>query len=136
MPATSANLGPGFDALGLALALYNEVEAREADGVMVQVEGEGAERLPTSGDNLVARGVRLADDIVARSLATLDSVTPSGTSSLQRDIAAGKRSELEAWIGAVVRLGTAAGVATPVHDFLYASLLPLELRARGELSFG
>jgi len=35
VPATSANLGPGFDALGLALALYNEVEARESDGVVV-----------------------------------------------------------------------------------------------------
>ena len=47
VPATSANLGPGFDALGLALALYNEVEAREADGVTVQIEGEGAGRLAT-----------------------------------------------------------------------------------------
>ena len=83
-----------------------------------------------------ARGIRLADDAVARSLATLDSVTANGTSSLQRDIGAGKRSELEAWIGAVVRLGAAAGVATPLHDFIYASLLPLELRARGELTFG
>jgi 2-dehydropantoate 2-reductase len=82
-----------------------------------------------------ARGIRLADDVVARALATLDSVTPSGTSSLQRDIGVGKRSELDAWIGAVVRFGAAAGVETPVHDFLYASLLPLELRARGELAF-
>jgi 2-dehydropantoate 2-reductase len=37
--------------------------------------------------------------------------------------------------GAVVRLGRRAGVATPLHDFLYASLLPLERRARGELDF-
>jgi 2-dehydropantoate 2-reductase len=83
-----------------------------------------------------ARSIGLSDDAVARSLATLDSVTASGTSSLQRDIGAGKRSELEAWIGAVVRLGAAAGVATPLHDFIYASLLPLELRAGGELTFG
>jgi 2-dehydropantoate 2-reductase len=82
-----------------------------------------------------ARGIRLAD-IVARTLAILDAVTPSGTSSLQRDVGAGRRSELDAWIGAVVRLGAAAGVATPVHDLLSASLLPLELRARGELAFG
>jgi 2-dehydropantoate 2-reductase len=54
---------------------------------------------------------------------------------LQRDIVAGKRSELEAWTGAVVRLGAEAGVATPVHAFLYASLLPMELRARGEMVF-
>jgi len=82
-----------------------------------------------------ARAIPVADDIVPRTLAVLDTATPSGTSSLQRDIAAGKRSELEAWTGAVIRLGEAAGVATPVHAFLYASLLPLELRARGEVTF-
>jgi 2-dehydropantoate 2-reductase len=82
-----------------------------------------------------ARGVALPDDIVERTLKILDAVTPSGTSSLQRDIAAGKRSELDAWTGAVVRLGASDGVPTPLHDFLYATLLPQERRARGELSF-
>ncbi len=82
-----------------------------------------------------ARGVALPQDVVERTLAVLDSVNPAGTSSLQRDIAAGKRSELEAWTGAVVRLGARAGVPTPLHDFLYATLLPQERRARGELSF-
>ena len=82
-----------------------------------------------------ARAIPLGDDIVARTLAVLDTLPPSGTSSLQRDIAAGKRSELEAWTGAVVRLGAEAGVATPLHAFLYGSLLPLELRARGEVAF-
>ena len=57
------------------------------------------------------------------------------TSSLQRDIAAGKRSELDEWTGAVVRLGARAGVPTPLHDLLYATLLPQERRARGELDF-
>ena len=60
VPATSANLGPGFDALGLALALYNEVEAREADGVTVTVQGEGEGQLSSGAENIVARGVRLA----------------------------------------------------------------------------
>jgi len=82
-----------------------------------------------------AQAIPLADDIVARTLAVLDTLPPNGTSSLQRDIAAGKRSELEAWTGAVVRLGAEVGVATPLHTFLYASLLPLELRARGEVAF-
>lgn len=86
-------------------------------------------------DVAAARGIALPRDSVERTLATLDGVTPSGTSSLQRDIGAGKRSELDAWTGAVVRFGAAAGVAVPAHDFLYASLLPLELRARGELAF-
>lgn len=82
-----------------------------------------------------ARKIRLSDDIVARSMAFLDTTTPSGTSSLQRDIAAGKQSELDAWMGAVMRFGEEVGVATPLHAFLYASLLPLELRARGEVEF-
>ena len=82
-----------------------------------------------------ARGVALPKDIVERTLAILDGVNPSGTSSLQRDIAAGKRSELDEWTGAVVRLGVRAGVPTPLHDFLYAALLPQERRARGELTF-
>jgi 2-dehydropantoate 2-reductase len=82
-----------------------------------------------------ARGVALASDAVERALALLDRAVPSGTSSLQRDIAAGRRSELDAWVGAVVRLGAERGVATPLHDVLLAALLPLERRARGEASF-
>jgi 2-dehydropantoate 2-reductase len=82
-----------------------------------------------------ARGVALPRDAFDRVLALLDATTPAGTSSLQRDIAAGKPSELDAWTGAVVRLGVRHGVPTPVHSFLYGALLPLERRARGELSF-
>lgn len=56
VPATSANLGPGFDALGLALALYDEVEATVIDGaISVVVKGEGAGELPTDERHLVAR---------------------------------------------------------------------------------
>jgi 2-dehydropantoate 2-reductase len=83
----------------------------------------------------LAQGVRLTPDTVERTLALLDRTTPSGTSSLQRDIAAGKRSELDAWTGAVVRLAARLRVPTPTHSFLYAALLPLERRARGELAF-
>ncbi|MGH7400172.1 MAG: homoserine kinase, partial [Candidatus Rokuibacteriota bacterium] len=59
VPATSANLGPGFDALGLALALYNEVTFEEAEDVAVTVEGEGTGRLEGGAKNVVARGVAL-----------------------------------------------------------------------------
>jgi homoserine kinase len=60
VPATSANLGPGFDCLGLALALFDRIEARftDADEVRVQVQGEGAGRVATDSSNLVARIVR------------------------------------------------------------------------------
>jgi 2-dehydropantoate 2-reductase len=80
-----------------------------------------------------ARQVPLDDTVVADKLAFVDSLAPDGTTSLQRDIAEGKPSELEAWNGAVVRLGREAGVSTPLHEFIYCSLLPQELRARGEL---
>ena len=47
VPGSSANLGPGFDSLGLALGLYDDVEvAVAADGVRVEVGGEGAGRVP------------------------------------------------------------------------------------------
>jgi homoserine kinase len=46
VPATSANLGPGFDVLGLALGLYNDIAFEEADRVTVTVEGEGADGSP------------------------------------------------------------------------------------------
>ena len=54
---------------------------------------------------------------------------------MQRDVMAGRPSELESQNGAVVRLGQEVGVATPLHAFLYHSLTPLELRARGRVEF-
>ncbi len=78
-----------------------------------------------------ARGVAMPDNAVEKGMGFLDSLDPAGTTSLQRDVTEGRPSELEAWNGAVVRLGREAGVPTPTHEFLYASLLPLEKRARG-----
>lgn len=55
VPATSANLGPGFDCLGLALDWWNEAEfALEGEGLRVEVHGEGAGALPRGPDNLIA----------------------------------------------------------------------------------
>lgn len=69
VPATSANLGPGFDALGVALGLYDEVEAHavSAAGAVVEVAGEGAEAVGTGEDHLVVRALRLALDHVGAS---------------------------------------------------------------------
>ena len=82
-----------------------------------------------------ARGVALSDATAANTLAFLDSLPAGATTSLQRDIADGKPSELEAWSGAAVRLGREAGVPTPTHEFIYYSLLASERRARGEIQF-
>jgi homoserine kinase len=60
-PATSANLGPGFDTFGLALARYDHVEARiTGTGVVVEVAGEGFGELPGDGSHLVARAMAAA----------------------------------------------------------------------------
>ncbi len=81
----------------------------------------------------VARGlgIILPGDAVTRALAIADSLPPEGTSSLQRDIAAGAPSELDDWSGAAVRLGARSGVPTPVQSFIYSVLLPGEMAARG-----
>ena len=61
VPATSANLGPGFDALGLALTLHDEVEARVTDaGLSIEISGEGAELADAGENHLVVRAMRAA----------------------------------------------------------------------------
>jgi 2-dehydropantoate 2-reductase len=82
-----------------------------------------------------ARGIRLPGDAVNQALASLDSLPENATSSMQRDIMTHRPSELESQNGAVVRLGREAGIETPVNSFIYDSLLPLEMQARGELPF-
>jgi 2-dehydropantoate 2-reductase len=82
-----------------------------------------------------ARGIALSADSPAQTMAALENVPPGLMASLQRDIIAGRPSELEALTGALVRLGAEVGVATPLHAFVYGSLLPQELRARGQLPF-
>jgi 2-dehydropantoate 2-reductase len=82
-----------------------------------------------------ARRVALGDGSVERAMALLDSLAENSTTSLQRDIVAGKPSELEAWNGAVVRLGRDVEVETPLNEFIYHTLLPGELRVRGRLQF-
>ena len=54
---------------------------------------------------------------------------------MQRDIVHGRPSELDAQVGAVVRLGDRVGVDVPLHRIIHAALLPLEREARGELEF-
>jgi 2-dehydropantoate 2-reductase len=83
-----------------------------------------------------ARDVGLPENAMPTIMNMYDSLPPDITSSMQRDIAEGRPSELDAQIGAVVRLGEETDVATPLHKFIYDTLLPAELRARGQLQFG
>lgn len=71
-----------------------------------------------------AKQINLDDEILARTMQAVDSVSAEATTSLQRDILAGRPSELEAWVGAVVRHGRELGVAVPLHEFLYDVLCP------------
>ena len=121
VPATSANLGPGFDTLGLALTLYNEVGASEAEGVSVAIEGEGATRLPRSADNVVARGVKLAYEAAGRRF------TGCALECTNRVPAArGLGSSAAAWVGGLV-----AGNALLGSPLTKDALLALAARAEG-----
>jgi 2-dehydropantoate 2-reductase len=83
-----------------------------------------------------ARNIALPKNVVDKTMEFLDSLPLDGTASMQRDIMNGRPSELEVQNGAVVRLGQEVGVDTPVNNFIYHSLLPMEMRARGQLQFG
>ena len=85
----------------------------------------------------VARGngIPLAGSEAEAAIATLERIPPNTTLSMQRDIMEGRPSELEVQNGAVVRFGQETGVPTPVNTFIYHSLLPQEMKARGQLEF-
>lgn len=57
VPATSANIGPGFDCLGVALDLYLSIDCSPAASFSMELQGEGSERLAKDGRNLLARCV-------------------------------------------------------------------------------
>ncbi len=69
VPATTANLGPGFDALGLALNLWNEAEfACTGDSrISVTVKGEGEETLPRNADNAIVKAALMVYDLAGKS---------------------------------------------------------------------
>ena len=77
-----------------------------------------------------AQAVALDPDVVNNTLKFIDDSAPGIKPSMQRDIEAGRMSELESMIGIVVRLGAELGVPTPVMRLAYAALKPGELKAR------
>lgn len=87
VPATSANLGPGFDSFGLALDLANRFEAELADDWLVDIEGEGAGALSSGSDNVVAQ-------------------------ACARAFAEAGRPELRAAIGCANRIPTGSGLGS------------------------
>lgn len=100
VPATSANLGPGFDVLGLALELYNEVEIEQTappDGLLFKIEGEGEFVLPKDKTNIVYRAVGKIFDRAG------EKIPPLQIKSLNRiPLARGLGSSSAAIIGGMV----------------------------------
>jgi 2-dehydropantoate 2-reductase len=79
-----------------------------------------------------AQGVALDPDVVQKSLEFTDNAAPHIKPSMQLDVEAGRRTELESMVGVIGRKGRELGIPTPVADFVYASLLPIELKALNE----
>ena len=77
-----------------------------------------------------ARGVNLPADSVATVMASVDGLHEDATSSMHRDIAAGRSSELEAQNGAVVRMARENGIEVPTHELIYKLLKSSEEKAR------
>src|SRR5215217_3234823 len=73
-----------------------------------------------------ARGIKLPPDSIDTVLAAVDALPEDATSSMQRDIAAGKRSELESQNGAVVRMARESSINVPTHTLIYQTLKPAE----------
>jgi homoserine kinase len=121
LPATSANLGPGFDALGLSLTLYNEVTLAESDRVTVSVSGEGAGQLPADGLNVVVRGARMVFEVAGRRFVglTVDCVN-------RIPLSRGLGSSAAAWLGGLV--GANALLGGPLDR---QALLSLAAKAEG-----
>jgi 2-dehydropantoate 2-reductase len=80
-----------------------------------------------------ARGVAIPDDAQAQTLARLDGLPAEATASMQRDLGAGRPSELDDQPGALVRLAREAGVPAPLHETLLTLLAPQEAAARGRI---
>ncbi|RHY27715.1 hypothetical protein DYB32_006589 [Aphanomyces invadans] len=60
VPATTANMGPGFDCIGMAVDIWNELTVERADAFSLTNEGEGSDVLPTDETNLVVVGLKAA----------------------------------------------------------------------------
>ncbi|MBC3986601.1 homoserine kinase [Streptomyces buecherae] len=114
-PATSANLGPGFDALGLALGLYDDVVVRVADaGLHIDIAGEGAETVPRDENHLLVRSLRAAFDLLGGQPRGLELVCANriphgrGLGSSAAAICAGIVAARAVTIGGAERLGDEA----------------------------
>ena len=111
VPATSANLGPGFDSFGLALQLYDDVVVRVAEsGLAVDVAGEGADDVRRDKRNLVVRAVQATFEVLGGQPRGLEIVCANriphgrGLGSSAAAIVAGVLAARELVLGGIDRL--------------------------------
>lgn len=117
VPASSANLGPGFDAVGLALGIHDEYAVTPTDrpGLHIDVEGEGDADVPRDETHLVARAMRVAWEASGRSWLPADGPGLDLSCRNAIPMAAGLGSSATALVGGL-GLGFAAadgGALTP-----------------------
>lgn len=113
VPATIANLGPGFDALGLAVRIHNVVDVEPADRTTVAVEGEGAAVLPRDERNLVVRAAQAVAEQAGLDLPPLR-ITQQNAIPLRR----GLGSSAAAIVGGVVAANRLLGDPLSVDALL------------------
>ncbi|MDQ5814866.1 MAG: homoserine kinase [Actinomycetota bacterium] len=114
VPATVANLGPGFDALGAAVGMHLEIEIEpRRDSIEVMLEGEGADHLPTDDTNLVIKSMNAFFDHVAR--------RPPGYAVRVKNpipLASGLGSSAAATVGGLVAARSLTGRTVPQSEMV------------------
>ncbi|MBN1462109.1 MAG: 2-dehydropantoate 2-reductase [Paludibacteraceae bacterium] len=110
--------------MAVSKCTYGEVARHPQTGKLM------AELFQEMYDLAIKMGVKLSPDIVDKTVDQIKSFPHNSTTSMARDIWAGKPSELEYQNGAVVRLGEQYNMPVPVNRFVYYCLLPMELKAR------
>lgn len=107
IPATSANLGAGFDALGLALNYYNYVDIEEADGI--HIESLDGTEIPTDASNLVYDAAHILYDICGRKLSGLN-IRQTNNIPMARGLGSSSACIIAGLMGANKLMGEPMGV--------------------------
>ena len=127
VPATSANIGPGFDSFGLALDLCNEftVDTERAPGV--SWEGEGADELPTDGSDLVSRAMKFVARNVSDDRGAALDIPPLSLHGVNRiPLDRGLGSSAAASVAGVVLAHHLLGLGVPGQRAIFATAAELE----------
>ncbi|MEE8442651.1 MAG: homoserine kinase [Dehalococcoidia bacterium] len=121
VPATTANLGPGFDCLGMALDIWNHLQFQLGDAPGVQVEGQGAGHLSTGPDNLVYQAAN-------RYFQETGAVKPSFSISCRNQIplARGMGSSSAAIVGGLLGASAMAGDAAADPELIWHLAVAME----------